>query len=276
VRFVTDATSISASWDGAREFRMNHMALTGIAGLDLYEREGKEWLYVGTGRPKEDYTTAVVARDRPGKSTEYLLYLPLYHRVTRLHLGISPKASIAPGPPRPKDKDRPIVFYGTSITQGGCASRTGMCHTAILGRWLGREVINLGFSGAGKMEAELAPLFAEIDAEVFVLECLPNMTTEMVVERVEPFVRTLRKARPSMPILLSENLLRPASHEQNVALRKAILNLEAEGIKGLKLMPAAGQLAGRENGTVDGAHPTDLGFFRMTEAYFPVLQDLLK
>src|ERR1043166_5437981 len=130
-----------------------------------------------------------------------------------------------------------------------------MCHVAILGRWLDREVINLGFSGSGKMESQLATLFAELDPAVYVLECLPNMTTEMVKERLEPFVRTLRAAHPDTPILLVENPLQARKHAQNVALQTIYRRLKKDGFEKLTLLPADVQLAGVENGTVDGVHP---------------------
>ena len=275
VRFVTDSTSISAEWDGACDGAMNHMAATGSAGLDLYMRENGKWTYRGTGRPDlTSSTVASVARFLPTSATEYLLYLPLYHKVTGLKIGVDPGSYIAPAKPRAPG-DKPIVFYGTSITQGGCASRAGMCHVAILGRWLGRETINLGFSGSGKMEPELAPLFAEIDPALFVLECLPNMTKEMVSERIEPFVKVLREKHPDMPILLVENPLYKRDNPQNVALRAVYDRLRAAGVKNIHLLPADKQLAGKENGTVDGIHPTDLGFVRMAEAYYPTVKALV-
>jgi hypothetical protein len=275
LRFVTDSTTVAATWDGACDGTMFHMAATGSAGLDLYVHKDSEWKYVGTGRPTTSTTTAVIARDQPAKPAEYLLYLPLYHRVSSLKIGVGASAMIAPAPPRPTEKAKPIVFYGTSITQGGCASRAGMCHPAMLGRWLDREVINLGFSGSGKMEAPLGALFAELDPAVYVLECLPNMTLEMVKERVEPFVLALRAKHPDTPILLVENPLLSGDSEQNVALRDAFKRLQKQGQKKLTLLPSKVQLAGAENGTVDGVHPTDLGFYRMAQAYLPVLKQIL-
>ena len=270
VRFVTDSKRIGAIWDGGGA--MNHMAATGNSGLDLYAQIKGQWDFRGVGRPTPTRSTAVLARDLPGEPTEYLLYLPLYNKVTELRIGVEPGAMIAPPPPR---ATRPIVFYGTSITQGGCASRAGMCHPAILGRWLDRPVINLGFSGAGKMEPALADLLAELDPAVFVLECLPNMTPEMVRERVEPFVHSLRRARPETPIVLVENPIRPRENEVNPLLRQAFDKLQSQGVENLHYLPGDALLAGRENGTVDGVHPTDLGFLRMAETMEPVLRDLL-
>ena len=271
VRFTTNSSRIAATWDGGGA--MNHMAATGNSGLDLYARQDGTWVFVGVGKPKESKTTATLASGLPGKSTEYLLYLPLYSAVTELKIGVAPDAEIETTEER---AEPPIVFYGTSITQGGCASRAGMCHASILGRRLDREVINLGFSGAGKMEPDLADLLGELDAAIYVLECLPNMTTEMVAERVAPFVRRLRRVRPTTPILLVENPIHPATNPGNALLRAAFDELVASGIEGICYLEGEDQLAGRENGTVDGVHPTDLGFARMADAYEPVLSRILK
>lgn len=272
VRFITDSARIAARWDGGAA--MNHMAATGNSGLDLYRRTGAGWEFCGVGRPDAERTTRVIATALPSTPTEYLLYLPLYHAVTLLEIGVDRGAKLVAAPDRPAER-KPIVFYGTSITQGGCASRAGMCHPAILGRWLDREVINLGFSGAGKMEPAMAELLGELDPAVYVLECLPNMTPDMVRERVQPFVRFLRASHHWTPIILVENPYNPDSNPGNVALRDAFALLQAEGADPLYLLPGAGQLAGRENGTVDGVHPTDLGFLRMAEAYQPLLARVL-
>ncbi|MCX7624677.1 MAG: SGNH/GDSL hydrolase family protein [Candidatus Sumerlaeaceae bacterium] len=280
VRFVTDATTIAASWDGAVKLRMNHMALTGSAGLDLYYREGALWKYGATGRPREEHTTQVLVGSWPGRelppaTREYLLYLPLYHPISELKIGIPEGAKISCAPPRPRDKRLPIVFYGTSITQGGCASRAGMCHVALLGRWLDRPVVNLGFSGSGKSEPEMAQLVSEINAACYVLEPLPNMTVEQVRERLPKWIEILRAARPRAPIVLVMNPLKSERDPQNVALLEVFQRARKAGYRRIFLIPASKQLAGKENGTVDGIHPTDLGFYRMAECYYPLLRRLV-
>ncbi len=274
VRFMTDSPRIAAIWDGGGA--MNHMAATGNSGLDLYARKGGGWVFCGVGRPQPTQTTAILAEHLPDTLTEYLLYLPLYNRVTELKIGLTPDSRLVTPPDRPAAPEGPIVFYGTSITQGGCASRAGMCHPALLGRWLDREVVNLGFSGAGKMEMPLAALLGDIDACLYVLECLPNMTADMVAERVAPFVRRLRAVQPTTPILLVENLLTGSAGEGNEALRAAYEQLRGEGVQHLHYLPGDELLAGRENGTVDGVHPTDLGFFRMAQRMEPVLAEILR
>lgn len=272
LHFVTDSPTVGAVWDGT-EFRMSHMAETGSGGLDLYRKDGQQWNYCGTGKPSKKRSVCKIAGGLPSEPREYLLYLPLYHDLTEFKLGLAPKAIVALPPKRPATRTKPIVFYGTSITQGGCASRSGMCHTAIIGRRLGYEVINLGFSGAGKMEPIMGELLAELDPAVYVLETLPNMAPPLVKERYEPFVKNLRAAKPETPILLVENPL--WSNEQNRIVRDIFSKLQAQGAKKLYLLPAKGQLDGDENATVDGVHPTDLGFLRMANAYTPVLKEIL-
>jgi len=277
VRFVTNAKKIKADWT-VGGFDMKHMAATGIRGLDLYARRNGKWEFEGTARPADNHTIANIGTfisDMPGEPTEFILYLPLYDKLLELKIGIPEDAFIAPATKRPSEKAKPIVFYGTSITQGGCASRSGMCHTAILGRWLDREVINLGFSGAGKMEPEIADLLAELDPVLYVLEALPNMTTELVKERIEPTVKTLRKAHPETPILLVENPINAKTNQGNVELRKVYQRLIDQKIPEIYYLRGEIQFAGKENGTVDGVHPTDLGFYRMSKAYYPVMKKIL-
>ncbi|MBN1900679.1 SGNH/GDSL hydrolase family protein [Candidatus Sumerlaeota bacterium] len=271
VRFITDSKQIGAIWDGGKP--MYHMANTANSGLDLYEKKDGKWEFCAVGRPKDSRTVHAMAKKQAGNATEYLLYLPLYNKVTELKIGIEQGAFLAPAPPRPKES-KSILFYGTSITQGGCANRCGMCHAALLGRWLDREVINLGFSGAGKMEMEMAELLSELDPAVYVFECLPNMTIEMARERVAPFVKFVRKKRPDTPIILVENPLK-GQEEENAELKKIYENLVGEGMKHLHYMPSGGLFDGEENGTVDGVHPTDLGFFRMAVYYKPFLEGIL-
>ena len=197
LRFVSNAPKIGARWTvSSSNIAMPHMAATGVSGLDLYVHDSEVWRWTGGGRPTGVTSQAILAKGIPAGDHEYLLYLPLYNGVETLEIGVPADATLAPAPPRPADHAKPIVFYGTSITQGGCASRPGMAHTAILGRKLNRPVINLGFSGNGKMEPALEVLLAELDPSVYVLDCVPNMTPAMVSERVVPFVTALRCAKP--------------------------------------------------------------------------------
>ena len=178
-----------------------------------------------------------------------------------------------------------MVFYGTSITQGGCASRPGMVHTAIVVRMLGVPVVNMGFSGNGRMELEVTKYLAQIDASVFVLDCLPNIDAKQVRERTEPVVRMLREKHPETPILLVEDRTysdaflvqskRNRNDSSRVELRKAYERLKEAGVKHLYYLEGEKLLGDDNEGTVDSSHPTDLGFMRQAEAFRDALRPLL-
>ena len=284
VRFKSNATTIRANWKLTGErLAMSHMAATGVSGLDLYVRhEDGSWRWLGVGRPDSIENTVTLVEGIPDIQREYLLYLPLYNGVEHASLGIPAGQRIDALPAFP---GKPIVFYGTSITQGGCASRPGMCTSSILGRRFDREFINLGFSGNGRMEPEMATLLAELDPAVYFIDCLPNLQPEQVADRVEPFVNILRKAHPGTPIVLAEDrtydnaFLIESKMSRNLesrkALRDAYENLLKKGTRNLYYQTADGQLGWDGEGTVDSSHPTDLGFYRQADAYQPLLASLI-
>src|SRR6185436_9019207 len=193
-------------------------------------------------------------------------------------LGVPPGAKFEPLAPR---TDKPIVFYGTSITHGASASRPGMAHPAILGRRFERPVINLGFSGNGRMDAAVGELLVKIDAAVYVIDCVPNMNAAMVRERCVPLVKQLRATRPDTPIILVEDRRntnawitpeRNKAHTDNhAALREAFTTLQKEGVRGLYYI-SGDELMGRDaEASTDGSHPSDLGFVRHADIFEPVL-----
>jgi len=201
------------------------------------------------------------------------VYLPLYNQTKSVQIGVPAGQTITPAPVRPK----PVVFYGTSITQGGCASRPGMAYTNTVGRKLNVPVINLGFSGNGQGEPELADLLCEIDASVYVLDPLWNMSPDMVRDRIPPFVRKLRAAHPDTPILLVEDCTIRGNIPTGMGkvLRDVHKQLQDEGIANLHFLSAEGMLGPDDEGTVDGCHPTDLGFMYQAEAFAKALRPLL-
>lgn len=287
VRFVANATDIQARWKlTSSNLAMPHMPATGVSGLDLYVKsdDGK-WHWLANGKPTAQETTAKLIGGIPTGTREFMLYLPLYNGVQSVELGLAKTIKLEKADPR-KSGLKPIVFYGTSITQGGCASRPGMVHTAILGRWLDAPVINLGFSGNGRLEPEVGQYIAEIDASVFVLDCLPNIEAKDVTERTEPLVAQLRKNHPTTPIVLvedrdySDSFLVTGKLKRNrdsqAALKAAYEKLKAAGDKNLYYITGPDMLGADNEGTVDSSHPTDLGFFRQAEAFHKVLAPILK
>ena len=287
-RFVTDAPEIHARWTVTSErLAMPHMAAIGVSGLDLYARDDEgRWRWVSVGQPTATTNTVSLVKGLEPVPREYLLYLPLYNSVSTAEIGVPTGRTIRPGEPRPAESRRPIVFYGTSITHGACASRPGMVHTAIIGRKLDVPIINLGFSGSGTMDQSMADLLVEIDAAVYVIDCLPNMLSDDIAARTGPLVRTLRRARPDTPILLVEDRSytngtflerhRQRNATSRAALRTAYRRLLAEGVKGLSYLEGPPQLGDDGEGAVDSSHPNDLGFMRMADAFIPAIAPLLR
>ena len=267
VRFLTNSSKIKAKWSVLNDNKMNHMAESGIKGVDLYFKNRGQWQYVNTGRPSGVDNEAVLVKNMTERMREYKLFLPLYDGVTELEIGVDENSIIVKPDPT---SEKPIVFYGTSITQGGCASRPGMVHTSIISRVLDVEVINFGFSGNGEMETELVELISEIDAAFYVIDCLPNMTTEQVNERTIPLVELIRTKHADTPIILVENLIyenafldnkyRLELEERNHALKNQYNELRSRGENNVMYIDNSGAMAGSHEGTVDGVHFTDLGF----------------
>lgn len=284
VRFATDTVRICADWTLANAVLcLDHMPASGCSGLDLYVRSGcRNWRWLGVGRATAPRNRTMLVDGLSGCRREYLLYLPLYNGLKRARLGLPVGATLEPLPP---PTAKPVVFYGTSIVNGGCASRPGMAYPSIIGRRLNLPTINLGFDGNGFMESEVAGLLAELQASCFVLDPLPNNNLEGVLERMGPLVRTLRTAHPSTPIVLVENVTYQYCHQRkgvaaelnkkNAALRGIFKGLQHEGIRGIHYLPGAGLLGHDCEATVDGIHPTDVGFQRMAEAMEPVLRKAL-
>lgn len=284
VRFESDATRILARWTlRGDQLAMPHMPATGVSGLDLYasDSEGRQ-RWAGVGRPLARRAEGVLADGLFPGARQFALYLPLYNGVQSLEIGVAPEASLTPLAPQ---GGQPIVYYGTSIVQGGCASRPGMCHAAILGRRLGRTVVNLGFSGNAIMEPEVAALLAELDPALYVVDALPNMDAGAIRARAEAFIRTLCTAHRATPIVLVEDRTYADSwvtivrEERNRASREAFREvyrrLMADGITGLCYVGGDGLLGDDSEGTVDCSHPTDLGFWRMADALEPALRRAL-
>lgn len=283
-RFITDATFIRARWQLRRPVgsHLPHMAPTGSSGLDLYVRYQGEWRALGVGMPYADNAEHTLVRGLSKERREYMLYLPLYNGVTSVEIGLPKDAFLGPAPDLDK---KPIVFYGTSILQGCCASRPGMAYPAILGRMLDWPAINLGFSGNGRAEPEVAKLLAELNPVIFVLDPLPNLESAQVAERLPVFVKILRERHPSTPLVLVENVgytdsflletrrLRVA--ESNQALRKIYETLVAAGDKHILYVPSWSLFGSDGEDTVDGTHPTDVGAMRMARGMAPVLREAL-
>lgn len=281
VRFSSDSKCIGARWTLLNNFNMNHMPGTGIRGIDLYALIDGKWLHVGTCQPNGKESQNVFVRNMDGQMREYLAYMPLYDGAVKVEFGIDSTATI--GMPRDKKltkghNGKPIVFYGTSITQGGCASRPGMVYTSIIGRWADRETINLGFSGNARMDQSMEKIISRIDAYQYVIDCLPNCTEKILRDSAYTFMSRLASEHPDTPIYMVENLNFPShvvdvksakdNEGKNGYWKELYKQLRKEGHKNLRYIKADGLIGDDNESTVDTAHQTDLGFLRMATNFY--------
>ena len=283
IRFKSDCSSLGIRYENTKMSGMRNMHRFGQSGVDLYTN-GR---YVTTAIHGEENTAVerVYFKNATSKVREHLLYLPLYNGVRVKAIGVNPGAEIVP--PQPFALPKPVVFYGTSITQGGCASRGGMSYQAILGRTLNIDFINLGFSGSGKGEKVVAETIAEIDPACFVLDFMANnKTPESVLEVYEPFVRTLREKHPDTPIVCvtliyvcrEEPVSGARKHVEKMrdVIREVVAKFQEEGDRNIVLVEGHSLLGpDHAGGLVDGTHPNDLGFQLMADGLTPTLARIL-
>lgn len=287
IRFRSDASSLGFKWKALNKFNMNHMTPAGIRGLDLYayDEDSLKWETVSSVRPllNSHTTTAMAISNLTPKMREYMLYLPLYDGVDSIYIGVDSAAVVMQPAKDLPVRDKPIVMYGTSILQGGCASRPGMVHTSIIGRMLNREIINLGFSGNAQLDPEIAMLIAQSDPSLIVLDMLPNCNKEQLEEKVVPFYQIIRAAHPEVPILFIESPIFPIMKwdtetyetitEKNATLSRIFNDLKSTD-QNIYYFKGENVLRNRE-GTVDNYHLTDLGFSEFANNLYPVMRDLL-
>ncbi|MDR6944048.1 SGNH/GDSL hydrolase family protein [Mucilaginibacter pocheonensis] len=291
IKFKTDARNLVIRYKVKGDIAMAHMPATGVSGLDLYalDPNGKWCLAPGSFSFKDTITyrfsNIKVSADFPGKSYEYRLFLPLYNSVSWLQIGIPSGAQFNF---MPLSKEQPVLVYGTSIAQGGCASRPGLAWTAILQRMLDRPLVNLGFSGSGLLEKSVIDLMAEVDAKIYVLDCMPNLvnfTDQQIEERLSASIQILKEKRPAVPILLVEHsagnvtgLLDSGKNagfmRVNKVLDQTYSKLIAAGTKGVYLLTSK-EIGFDINSTVDGLHPNDVGMEKYASAYENAIRTII-
>ena len=268
-----------------------HMPLTGTSGCDLftYDVNVSTWRFVATVAPLTNGFISssgwLIEDIGPVESRKYRLYFPMRATIVNASIGIPSSSFIRRS--STDDASQPIVWYGTSITQAGAVARAGSTFTNVIGRNLGRDVINLGFAGNGKMELDVAKFLVRIDAAMFVIDCNPNLNGEEVAQRAEPLVKFIRQSHETTPIVLAEgstygdSWLKTGTYKiqeaKRVALQKAYENLKADGIDNLHYVKGDDLFAARPlvNPTVGGTHPSDLGHREIAEFYTKFLPPIL-
>jgi len=279
IRFRTDSTTIGLVAENPHFSNMHHMASVGENGFDLYvghDYLGSAWPD-GAGKVAREWR---VGRER--KMRDITLYLPLYKAVTIQELSLDADARLESATPYAIQK--PIVYYGSSITQGGCASNPGGSCQAILERRLDADFVNLGFSGNGLGEPALAEAICELDPSCIVLDFWGNPSAEQYATALPPFVDILRRKWPRLPILVISPFYFPAeesggdvAREQSAKRRTAqefVQQRRKNGdraiifVDGLKMLNRD-----QTSGLVDGVHCNSLGFFFNAQGLEPFLRN---
>lgn len=278
-RFRTNSGTIAIRVELAEVVDMPHMPRSGNSGVDVYLGRGKEKRFISAARPPMNqrvYETLLVDGPDSGMR-EWTLNLPIYNGIKRVVIGLDVDAEIEP--PAPFTVEKPILFYGSSITHGGCASRPGNTYPGILARWLDANLVNLGFSGSARGEPAMARLIGTVDMSVFVMDYDHNAPTEEHLEQThETFFKIVRECRPDLPIVIVSSPSINANPSRWMPRREIIRgtyeNALARGddrvwfVDGETLFGATD----RDACTVDGVHPNDLGFLRMARAIRPSVE----
>lgn len=281
VRFRTDSEYVAVRIFLNSVRKSSHFPLTASIGCDVYSVQNGENRYRGTVIPPTDVENQYegVVNLRPFGMHEVTVDLPLYSWVEKIQIGVSKGCKLLA--PLPYKISKPVVFYGSSITQGCAASRAGTIYEAQLSRALDFDYINLGFSGNARGEQCVAEYIAGLDMSAFVLDYDHNAPSiEHLQETHYPFFETVRKAHPDLPILM---LSRPKKHlSEKEKTRKEIikstyLKAKENGDKNVWFIAGDDLIDDgiAEIATVDGSHPTDVAFYSMAKAIAPVLSEML-
>ena len=275
VRFKTDSPYVAISVKYATLGRMPHFAFCGSIGFDLYEGTR----YVKTFTPTVDPRTELESLIDLGEAKERVIVInfPLYSSVKELYIGVAENANIAP--PEKYSNAKPIVYYGSSITQGGCASRPGTCYQAYVSRRFNADYINLGFSGSARADDAITEYIKGLDMGIFVYDYDHNSPTpEHLQATHEKMFLAVREANPTLPIIMMSRPLHkcnrtPSDEKRMEIIKKTYENAKLRGDSNVYFLNGDDltELCKNE-GTVDNCHPTDFGFASMAHALIKLIE----
>ena len=281
IRFVTDSKRIAIHAECIDRPPSPHMPFTAVTGFDVFADVDGNRQYFGTYKPPVDCGgkfEGIVALPLEGKHT-IQINMPLYNGVYRVYVGLEKGSTLEKAEPLMQP---PVVYYGSSITQGGCASRPGCSYEAMLHRHFKTDFINLGFSGNARGEVEMMEYIASLPMSVFVYDYDHNAPDRDHLRAThERGYKIVREKHPDLPIIM---MTRPKYYlndvllERNQIIRTTYENAVAAGDKNVYFIDGRELLLpeARECSLVDNVHPTDLGFFGMYTRLLPLMQTLIK
>lgn len=289
LQFYTNSPRIVVRYTVEEGHAFPHMPATGKSGVDLYayDQNGKEKWCAANYSFRDTVTfnyAPIIKNDWHNLGYEYVLHLPPYNTVKWMEIGVDSAANFKFIEP---SLEKPIIAYGTSITQGACASRPGMIWSSIVARGLRTPLINLGFSGNGRLEKGILDVIKLTPAKLVILDCMPNIMrypADSITKLVENAVREIRSTQPQVPILITDHLGYP--HSQMIeewqkwtdnsikGQRAAYDNLVAAGIKDLHYLSNQ-EIGMPQDGTVEAIHPSDYGMSIYGQAYLKKIREIL-
>lgn len=276
-RFKTDSKSIRIVAKNGGISQYTHMPISSSSGFDIYINNKFEY----NVRPAINSLSVDETYTIQDKHNMNLIdiYFPLYNSVDSFYFDIEKGALLE----RAEEPEKPLVFYGSSITQGGCASRPGNSYTNMLASLLERNIINLGFSGNAKGSLYVAEYIASLEMAAFIYDYDHNSPdTKWLIDTHEAFFKVIRSRKPYLPVIM---MSRPGyerwgelSKANNAVVMTTYLNAYKSGDVNVYFIDGKTLFGvyGRDRCTVDGTHPNDIGFERMTEAILPELKRILE
>lgn len=281
VRFQTNSPYVAIHVQMENIGKMPHFALTGSAGFDMYVKTDEGQRYLGSFIPPYDIKDGYesICRFSDGQQMqEITINMPLYSDICRLYIGLQEGAEVRP--PEAYACAAPVVYYGSSITQGGCASRPGNAYQNIIARRLDTDYVNLGFSGSARGEQEIVDYIAGLDMSIFVCDYDHNAPTPAHLQTThEKVYRTIRKAHPDIPVVMMTmpNIyLSEENTQRREIIRATYENAKVRGDENVYLLTGSELMADAGNeGSVDGVHPTDFGFASMARVLGDLLETIL-
>lgn len=281
IRFRTDSRRLSLKVFYPQSVSMGHFAQSGVSGFSVYVDQNGEQVFAGLLTPDRQTEFEGSVDLQSTEMKEITIYMPLYNGVVKVFVGLDAAAQVCEDSGYAYEK--PVVFYGSSITQGGCASRPGADYTAILSRRLRFDYVNLGFSGNAKGERAMAEHIRTLPMQAFVMDYDHNAPTpEFLAQTHEPFFRVIRDACPELPVVF---ISRPDSDRNDdnrkrfAVIQTTYENALRRGDKRVYLIDGAtffDEALEWNDPTVDHVHPTDLGFYLMAQKIGPVLKTILQ
>lgn len=275
LRFITDSPYIAIHTIMNNICKMCHFAFTGSIAFDLYVDNNYAQTFIPPIDITDGYESIVDFGEK--KQREITINFPLYSGVNELYVGLQEGSSVSEAAPYKNEK--PIVYYGSSITQGGCASRPGMSYQAMIAREFNYDYINLGFSGSAKAEPAIAEYIANLDMSMFVYDYDYNSPTAAhLKESHERAFKIIREKNPELPVIIMsrpKHILTKEEQERRHIIENTYLNAVNAGDKNVYFLDGAAltELC-QENGTVDNCHPTDFGFASIAKALSEVLKNI--